>query len=233
MQNIQFLEFDNTPRLVKELSERIGEMLEESITSRGKASLAVSGGSTPLPLFIALSEIALAWEKVFITLVDERWVDPGAKDSNERLVRENLLQAMAAEARFIGMKTPDASARAGEDSCTAALSSIPLPFDVLILGMGNDGHTASLFPGADRLSEAVALDSGKLCMAISPPVTPHERMSLTLPAILNAREIILHISGKEKQATYTKACLHEPAEEMPIRYILTQAQAPVTVYWAP
>lgn len=131
------------------------------------------------------------------------------------------------------MKTPDASARAGEESCTSALSSIPLPFDVLILGMGNDGHTASLFPGADRLSEAVNLDSGKLCMAICPPVTPHERMSLTLPAILNSREIILLISGKEKHDTYIKACRQEPAEEMPIRYILNQAQAPVTVYWAP
>jgi 6-phosphogluconolactonase len=231
--NIQLLKFRDTTSLVQELVRRISELLEEGVAARDLASMAVSGGTTPLPLFSALSKVALDWEKVFITLVDERWVDPGAKDSNEKMVREHLLQRRAAKASFIGMKTSNATARDGEDACAAALSRLPLPFDVLILGMGNDGHTASLFPGADRLPEGVTLDSEKLCLAICSPKTPHERMSLTLPAILNSRQIILHISGATKMAVYEKACQEKPAAEMPIRYILNQTQVPVTVCWAP
>lgn len=233
MKGLQFLQFNDTGSLVQELAGRIGELLEEGIAARGQASLAVSGGTTPLPLFAALSGVGLDWAKVFITLVDERWVDSEAEDSNEKMVRKHLLQRRAAEARFVGMKTSAATARDGEDSCAAALSRLPLPFDALILGMGNDGHTASLFPGADRLLEAVALDSEKLCLAISPPEAPHERMSLTLPAILNSRQIILHIGGATKRDIYFKACQDAPAEEMPIRYILNQSQVPVAVYWAP
>lgn len=233
MKDMQFLEFSDTSSLIEELSGRIAQLLEEGIAARGLASLAVSGGSTPLRLFEALSGMALDWEKVLITLVDERWVPPEHNDSNEKLVREHLLQKRAADARFIAMKTADTSAKAGEDSCAKALSCIPQPFDVLILGIGNDGHTASLFPAAVRLPEAVAMDSGKLCMAISPPEAPHERMSLTLPAILNSRQIILHINGPTKRDVYEKACKHGPAAEMPIRYILNQTQTPVTVYWAP
>ncbi|MBU0961260.1 MAG: 6-phosphogluconolactonase [Proteobacteria bacterium] len=233
MKGIQFYEFPDTSSLVEELTGQIGQALEEGIAVRGQASLAVSGGNTPLPLFDALSKVALEWKKVLITLVDERWVAVEEMDSNEKMVREHLLKGRAAEAGFLGMKTSDASAKAGEGDCAMALSPITLPFDVLILGMGNDGHTASLFPGAVRLKEAVAMDSGKLCMAISPPKAPHERMSLTLPAILNSRQIILHISGATKRDVYEKACDHGPAEKMPIRYILNQSQTPVTVYWAP
>ncbi len=233
MKNIQFLEFGDTAGLVEELAERIGDLLKKGIEARGQASLAVSGGSTPIPLFEALSEVELEWKKVSITLVDERWVAPDEQDSNERLVRQHLLQGQAAEARFVGMKTPDASARAGETPCAAALSRIPWPLDLLILGMGNDGHTASLFPGADALQEAVSMDSDKLCISISPSHAPHERMTLTLPAILNSRRIILHLTGEQKREVYAQACKDEPPEEMPIRYILNQNQIPVAVYWAP
>ena len=233
MKNIQFLEFGDTAGLVEELAERIGDLLKKGIEARGQASLAVSGGSTPIPLFEALSEVELEWKKVSITLVDERWVAPDEQDSNERLVRQHLLQGQAAEARFVGMKPPDASARAGETPCAAALSRIPWPLDLLILGMGNDGHTASLFPGADALQEAVSMDSGKLCIAISPSHAPHERMTLTLPAILNSRQIILHLTGEQKRKVYAQACKDGPPEEMPIRYILNQNQTPVAVYWAP
>jgi 6-phosphogluconolactonase len=99
--------------------------------------------------------------------------------------------------------------------------------------MGNDGHTASLFPQAARLSEALAQDSGKLCLAITPPVAPHERMSLTLPALLHSRRIILHLVGPGKREVYEKALADGPVAEMPIRAVLRQTAAPVTVFWAP
>ena len=228
-----FREFKDSSTLVAVLAGQVAELLRAGIKVRGRASLVVSGGSTPVPFFAALSELALDWEEVTITLADERWVDPMGADSNERLVREHLLQHRAAAARFVGLKTGAPTAAQGEKECAERLAVLPKPFDVLILGMGNDGHTASLFPQATRLDEALALDSGKLCMAITPPVAPHERMTLTLPALLNSRQIILHLVGPDKRVVYEKAMTSGPVEEMPIRAVLGQATAPVTVFWCP
>ncbi len=228
-----FKEFKDSPTLVAMLAVQVAELLRVGIKERGRASLVVSGGSTPVPFFAALSELALDWEKVTITLADERWVDPAAADSNERLVRLHLLQNRAAAARFVGLKTGAATAVQGEKECGDRLALLPRPFDVLILGMGNDGHTASLFPQASRLGEALALDSGRLCMAITPPAAPHERMTLTLPALLHSRQIILHLAGPDKRAVYERALANGPVAEMPIRAVLGQATSPVTVFWAP
>jgi len=228
-----FKEFKDSDTLVAVLAAQVAELLRFGIKERGRASLAVSGGSTPVPFFAALSELTLDWGKVTITLADERWVDPSDPDSNELLVRQHLLQNRAAAATFVGLKTGAVTAMQGENECAARLALLPRPFDALILGMGNDGHTASLFPQATRLGEALALDSGKLCMAITPPVAPHERMTLTLPALLHSRQIILHFVGAGKREVYEKAMASGPVEEMPIRAVLGQTTAPVTVFWAP
>lgn len=228
-----FKEFKDSPTLVAALANQVAELLRSGIRERGRASLVVSGGSTPVPFFAALSELTLDWGKVVITLADERWVDPSDADSNERLVREHLLQNRAAAARFVGLKTGASTAVQGEKECGDRLAPLPKPFDALILGMGNDGHTASLFPQAARLGEALSLDSGKLCLAITPPVAPHERMTLTLPALLHSRQIILHLVGAGKREVYEKALGEGPVAEMPIRAVLLQAIAPVTVFWAP
>ena len=229
----EFKEFKDSSTLVAVLAAQVAELLRIGIKERGKASLVVSGGSTPVPFFAALSELALDWQQVTITLADERWVDPAAADSNERLVRVHLLQNRAEAARFVGLKTGAATAVQGEKECADRLALLPMPFDALILGMGNDGHTASLFPQARRLGEALALDSGKLCLAITPPAAPHERMSLTLPALLHSRQIILHLVGIGKREVYEKAMANGPVTEMPIRAVLGQTAAPVTVFWAP
>ena len=215
------------------LADQVAEFLRASIRERGRASLVVSGGSTPVPFFVALSELALAWEKVTITLADERWVEPSEPDSNERLVRLHLLQNRAAAAHLVGLKTEAPTAVQGEKECDDRLAVLQRPFDVLILGMGNDGHTASLFPEAERLSEALAMDSGQLCIAITPPVAPHERMTLTLPALLQSREIILHLVGSGKRSVYENAMEKGAVEEMPVRAVLGQTSAPVTVFWCP
>lgn len=228
-----FKEFKDSATLVAVLAAQVAELLRAGIKARGRASLVVSGGSTPVPFFAALSELALDWKQVTITLADERWVDPAEADSNERLVRLHLLQNRAAAARFVGLKTVAPTAVQGEKECADRLALLPRPFDVLILGMGNDGHTASLFPQAARLGEALALDSGQLCMAITPPAAPHERMTLTLPALLHSRQIILHLVGAGKRAVYEKALANGPVAEMPIRAVLSQTTTPVTVFWAP
>jgi 6-phosphogluconolactonase len=219
--------------LVDELAQDIGTALNKHLAAQGHASLAVSGGSTPIPLFQRLSTLCINWQQVVVSLVDERWVEASSPDSNERLVRLHLLQNHAAVARFIGLKNAATQAEAGQAACEARLHSIPRPFTVLVLGMGNDGHTASLFPCAPQLAQATDPSSHQLCMALHPQTAPHPRMSLTLAALLNSKEIILHITGEEKKAVLEKALADGPPEEMPIRCILRQQTVPVAVYWAP
>ncbi|MCI5222042.1 MAG: 6-phosphogluconolactonase [Candidatus Electrothrix sp. AR4] len=227
------LTFPDRKKLINELADRIGIALGGSIAEHGQASLAVSGGSTPIQLFEQLAETDIPWQDVLITLVDERWVDSSSPDSNEQLVRQHLLKNRAATAKFIGLKNVAATAGKGAEECEQRLRQIPRPFTILILGMGNDGHTASLFPQAEQLPWATDMNSSKTCMAITPTAAPHERMTLTLPAMLNAEEIILHITGPEKKEVLAKAQTAGSAEEMPIRFVLRQQIAPITVYWAP
>jgi 6-phosphogluconolactonase len=230
---MNLLTFPDRKNLVKDLAEQIGKLLTAGITDNGRASLAVSGGSTPVELFEQLSGMDLSWRDVVITLVDERWVEPTEDDSNEHLVRSHLLKDKALAATFIGMKNSAATASAGEKKCEQKLHKVPRPFDVLLLGMGNDGHTASLFPGAEKLSLATDMDSTKTCMGIAPLTAPHERMTLTLPAILDSRHIFLHITGQEKYDVLQEALTEGPTVEMPIRFILRQQTTPVSVFWTP
>ena len=231
--HINVNKFPDRETLAAALAERIGGQLTAGIREHQQASLAVSGGSTPVLLFERLSELEIPWRDVVVTLVDERWVAPGANDSNEQLVRSHLLKNKAAAATFIGMKNAAASAGAGEVECAQQLQKVPRPFEVLILGMGLDGHTASLFAGAEELAAATDMASGKTCMAITAPTAPHERMTLTLPALLASRQIFLHITGQEKNEVLQKALAGGPAEKMPIRFFLRRQKPPLSIYWAP
>jgi len=226
-------QFQNRESLVVELTSQIANLLTIGIAKNGKASLAVSGGSTPVHLFEHLSTQDISWHAVVITLVDERWVEPTDDDSNEHLVKTHLLRNKAAAATFIGMKNSAKTAGKGEAECEQRLQNIPRPFDVLILGMGGDGHTASLFPGAKNLAAATDMQSDRSCMGLAPLTAPHERMSLTLPVILDSRHIFLHITGQEKKDVLEKALADGPTAEMPIRFVLRQETTPLSVYWAP
>ena len=229
----EFKTFEDSALLVREMTDRIRNLLDDGIRVRGQASLVVSGGKTPVPLFESLSHSELAWDKVVVTLADERWVAPDHPDSNEHLVRMHLLKNRAAAAMFIGLKTPDSTAAAGEDACHQRICRIPRPFDVLILGMGGDGHTASLFPGSAALPRAMDISLEICCMAVSPPAAPHDRMTLTLPALIDSRHIAVHITGASKRQVYEKAIAGDSFDEMPIRAILAQKMVPVTIWWAP
>ena len=231
--SVNFIDFPDRNSLLLDLADLIGKLLTKGITANGQASLAVSGGSTPVVLFKRLSGMDLSWQNVVITLVDERWVEPTEDDSNEHLVRSHLLKDKAGAATFIGMKNSAATASAGENVCEQQLQKVPRPFDVLILGMGSDGHTASLFPDAKKLSLATDMDSGKTCMGIAPLTARHERMTLTLPAILDSRQIFLHITGQGKKDILQQAQADGASEEIPIRFILRQQTTPVTAFWAP
>jgi 6-phosphogluconolactonase len=230
--NVDFHSFQSREKLLETLTATIAEYLEQGITTNGHASLAVSGGSTPIELFKKLSTYSIPWQHVFICLVDERWVEADDADSNEKLVRTYLLQNKAAVANFTGMKNAALTASDGMQECKKDLEKIPQPFDVVILGLGGDGHTASLFPGAQKLTEATNMLSSTICMGIAPLTAPHERMTLTLPAILNSRQMILHITGQEKKNVLENAQKDGPLEEFPIRFILSQNSTPFSIYWA-
>ena len=221
--------FESRDELDRALAEHVAARLLQDIESGGSASLAVSGGSTPKGMFAALSEADIPWESVWITLVDERWVEPEDPDSNERLVRQNLLQNRASAANFIGLKSQHDDADTGLADSTESFTDVPLPMSCVVLGMGGDGHTASWFPQASNLPELLD-PAGKAMLGTCYPVTaPHQRITLTLPVVLAAREIILHITGEEKLAV-----LAEAAEQgYPIAAVTEQVQNPVSTWWAP
>ena len=142
----QLRKFATSSELNDEFAPEIAAKLQDGIDQNGRASLLVSGGSTPRPMFAKLSEIDIQWDKVDIALVDDRWVDLDDAASNEKMANEALLLNKASAANFIGMKTDSADAFAAEEQVAAKLANITKPFDVVILGMGEDGHTASIFP---------------------------------------------------------------------------------------
>ena len=228
---LTLVEFENTSALDIELSDKVAKLLAADISATGSASLVVSGGRTPMGFFHLLSQCSLDWSKVSITLADERWVNSNHADSNEKLVRENLLINEAHQAQFIGLKNSAEDAIAGESDTEQALASVG-PFTVLVLGMGDDGHTASLFPGADALPLGLDMNSGRTCIGVTPTAAPHQRISMTLPRLLNSQQIILHISGAGKQQVLEEAQSGNDVEALPIRAILNQQQAPLEIYWA-
>ncbi|WLT04693.1 6-phosphogluconolactonase [Snodgrassella alvi] len=207
--------------------------LQNAINLRNCASLAVSGGPNPVELFQILSKAQLAWEKVYITLVDERWVDKHHEDSNERLIHTHLLQNKAKAAHFISLKTVAENPYDGVDEIQARLKQLlPLPIDVLVLGMGNDGHTASLFPHAENLSKGLDMHSERMVIDMKPLTAPHDRISLTLPVILNSKHLYLQLSGKKQQQVLQQALAGINSNDMPIRAVLHQQKLPLQIYLA-
>lgn len=225
--------FGTKEDLALALAEAVAEHLNDGIAARGQASLAVSGGSTPGRFFSVLGRRKdIDWSKVTVTLVDERWVPETSDRSNAGLVNEKLLQGPAAVAHFVplyaGGDEPDA---AGIARTNMQLRAVPMPFDAVILGMGNDGHTASFFPGGDTLHEALTGDGPAI--AIRAPGAGEPRVTLVLKRLLMASGLYVHIEGEEKAETLEKAAAEGPVEDMPIRSILRQSQTPLTIFWSP
>jgi 6-phosphogluconolactonase len=228
MNNNRF--FQKQTELIDELSKNIITNLEDAIKINGKASLLVSGGSTPKPLFKKLSTFDIAWDKVTIALCDERWVQNNHEDSNERFVKELLLIDFARKAKFVPMYQEGVDIENAQQICSDIYKNELFPFDVTILGMGSDGHTASLFPNNIKLEESFN-DETKLCICMEPDTAPHKRMSLTKNAILSSNNIYLHFEGEEKQAVYKKVLDGVDKNEMPISSIINQNKKSIEVYY--
>jgi 6-phosphogluconolactonase len=225
--------FDDAAGQASALAKIVSDALARRLSTQDKVSLVVSGGKTPAAMFAKLATAPLDWTRVCITLADERWVDPSSDASNERLVRSMLLVGAAKAALFTGLKTSAPDPKSGVVEAWQRCSKLPQPFDQVLLGIGDDGHFASLFPGAAGLAEALDEAATPACVAITPLDAPYPRISLNLAALLQARSIGIQICGAAKWEVYQRALEPGPFSEMPIRAVLRQRKVPVNIYWSP
>jgi len=230
---VQERQFSSSSDAAQALADAVSGALAAALDARGRASLVVSGGRSPIALFHCLREAAVDWSRVWITLADERWLPPTDPDSNAGLVEQHLLQGAAAAARFVPLWNGAATPAAAITERTAALAALPRPFDAVVLGMGEDGHTASLFPGAAGVEAALNPAGTALLAAIDPPAAPHPRLSLTLAALLGSRHLHLPLAGATKRVVYTRALADCDPRHLPVAAVLCQSAAPVSVYLSP
>lgn len=222
--------FPDSNSLNSAFAAEISRKLSAAIAQQGSAVLAVSGGKTPLPLFRALAQTDLPWQHVTVTLADDRFLPDTAADSNERLVKEALLQDKAAAARFVSLYQPAASAEAAVPALLARVQNLA-DFDVLILGMGEDGHTASLFPCCAELAAGLA-DNAPDLLATNPTTAPYQRISFSKQRLLRAKAIYLHLVGAKKRQVLEQAVAGTDVNAMPIRAFIALQPNELTVMYA-
>ncbi len=211
------------------LAEDVAGWLQQGIEERGSATLVVSGGSTPAPFFEALSVHQIPWRDVTVTLADERWVAADDALSNEKLIRECLLVNAASAAQFLSLYNGAATPDDGWQQCDDALRTLAAPYDVVVLGMGGDGHTASLFPATKGLEAACDLTTDRLCWPMYPEHIKEARISLTLAALLNCRQLVLHATGISKRDVFKNAL---EGASLPIASVIDAADSRLQFYWS-
>lgn len=210
---------------------RLQLALERRLASGGETSLVVSGGTTPDRCLSELATASLDWKRVHVVLSDERWVPADSDDSNEKLARELLLCNAAAAATLHGVYRAGMTVDERAVQLDKELRLQPLPFACALLGMGTDGHFASLFPDAENLASGLDPDSSSLCIPVRTKASPHARISLTLSALSRSDEIVLLVFGEEKRDVLRAA--KQSATALPVSRLLVQKRAPVHIYWAP
>ena len=227
---MQLNQFTDTGALNAEFANRLVAILQQAIAERGAAYLVVSGGKTPQALFTALSQVDLAWDKVTVLLADDRWLDDRQNDSNERLVKAVLLQNNAKAAKFISLYADTASAFDGVAQVLPRIAGLPT-FDAVILGMGEDGHTASLFPCSKEISQGLASDAPDL-LAVNPTTAPYQRISFSKQRLLNSRALFLHLVGASKLTVLEHAQASQDELAMPIRAFIHHTVPELAVMFA-
>ncbi|MEZ5759438.1 MAG: 6-phosphogluconolactonase [Emcibacteraceae bacterium] len=223
--------FSSREELFQQLELDSLEKLREGILARGKASMLLSGGTTPGPLYERLSKRKFDWDKVWFSLTDERWVNTDHPESNEKLIRNTLIEKEAKKAHLIGLKTPDKDVWEGYKVTEQILKNLPFPSDVVLLGMGEDGHIASLFPGLEDTKTAMDLNNKNLCQAIIRENGEIPRISMTLSALLDTKHIFLLFFGAKKKEVFERARKIKTSD-LPVSCILHQESVPISLYFA-
>jgi len=225
--------FEDGGQLASAFAQWTADLLQAAVVARGAATLIVSGGSTPRHYFAQLARRTIDWARVCVTLADERCVADDNARSNAKMLRETLLVGPAAKAEFI----PLADSRLSPDQELAAararVARLPLPADLAVLGMGDDGHTASWFPHGDNLADAVDPACRDLVLPMRAPDAPEPRLTLTARVILRARALALHIEGEAKLTVLARALGEGTIDEMPIRAALRGAAGKLTIFSTP
>lgn len=221
--------FESRDEASAAVAQRIATLCTGSIESEGDARIVVSGGSTPARCFELLSTMDVDWQHVQVMLSDERWVAADDDSSNERLVREKLLVSNASAASLLSLFQEDETIDQRADSLQVLQPESA--FSCALLGMGTDGHFASLFPGSAKLAEGLDAQGDRFYLPVTTAASPYPRLSMTLSALLNSQEIQLLIFGDDKLAVYRDALSADC--ELPVAHLLHQTRTPVSVYWSP
>ena len=228
----EWWEYDSIDEMADAVAGDIGFIVESALDARGSALLALPGGKTPLPIFERLAEVNLPWKKVTIIPTDDRLVPLDSPQSNIRAIASTFLKTGA---RVFPIATAIPDYRLAGNSADARLQDLQFPPDLVWLGMGEDGHTASIFPGPDLQD---ALDAPKARRAVGvmpdplPPEAPVPRVTLTRAAILSARTILITITGDAKRATLEQAIADGQSSQVPIGRVLAEAEQPIDIHWS-
>jgi 6-phosphogluconolactonase len=228
-QGVSAHEFKSPVLLAEGLALSVARQLSEALDARGTATLVVSGGRSPVAFFLHLAKQTLDWSKVVVTLADERWVPVEHADSNAGLLKRYLLQGPASKAKFLSLYSATANLEQAAEQADRLLAELPA-IDVLILGMGDDGHTASLFPNSPNLAQALKVDGSRRCWPMLAPTVPHQRLTMSLALLASAKHTVLSISGQSKLTTLSAALAGDDVAAMPIRAFL---QPTLEIYWCP
>lgn len=220
---------DSENILAQKLAVSVAKKLNACLMEKNKACLAVSGGKTPIDFFQQLNQQELDWSKVTIILVDERWLPTDHIDSNEKLVHDHLIKNNAKQAYFLGLKNDAELPSEGIMDCETQLRTQVDHIDVVVLGMGLDGHTASWFTGSNKLSALLDAETAAWCLPVEDEFLPQPRMSLTWRFIKRAESIYLHFSGADKNTVFEKAC-NGIDEKLPVSHVLHQDGINISVY---
>ena len=228
-QGVSAHEFKSPVLLADGLALKVAKQLSDAIDARGTATLVVSGGRSPVAFFQNLAKQKLDWSKVVVTLADERWVPVEHADSNAGLLKRYLLQGLAAKAQFLSLYSASANLEQAAEQADRLLAELPA-IDVLVLGMGDDGHTASLFPNSPNLADALKVDGTRRCYPMLAPTVPHQRLTMSRALLASAKHKVLSISGQSKLTTLSAALAVDDVAAMPIRAFL---QPTLEIYWCP
>lgn len=224
MVSLQRHYFPDIEQLSQSLAKYVETTLQNALTRNPQATLAVPGGNTPRHYLPVLAQCRLPWDRITVTLSDERWVDVDNEQSNEHLVKQHLMSHLPATTRFIGLKTQNDNPFDAVDAIQQRLDNLSLPLSLTILGLGEDGHIASLFPGMDLDSL-----SAHYCVAVAPPIAPSLRVSLSLTILAESEKIVLVVTGKKKRELLDQLNKY-PDLRLPIVWLLQRTQSSVTFF---
>ena len=217
----------------EELASKVGSLLEEEINQNGSASLLVSGGSTPKGFFSSLSIKDIQWEKVSISLVDERFLPDGCSDQNGTMVKKYLLRNNARKAQFYPMVLNPTDLNANLEEFKSSIKELSKPFTVVVLGMGEDGHTASFFPDSLELKEVMSSNNQERVMTVSTDSSPYPRITFTYQELINAKHLFLHFYGEKKEEILNKAKVEKGFLPYPIQMFVNDPNKSIEIFSNP